>query len=458
MKKVVLASLLAFAVAAPVSSICFAQAAGAAGTTGATGQVQMSQEEYAAYNNANTQTDPSAKATAFEAYLKQYPNSAVKVDVLNQLLYAYSQAGDKANALNAADRLLAVDPNNLRAITLEVYYRKADADAITDPTAKATAMDPVVKYAQQGLSATKPKDVTDADWQKLQAAATPTFQSALGDAALAKKDYPGAITAYKAELAAVPAEQTQTPGPVLQDVVFLANAYMSQGDFLSCAWYATRAAVYAGQYAPKIQPLATYCYKKYHGDASGYDALQAQVKTSLNPPANLSSTVKAAPKPEDIVAQTIASTPDLATLALPDKEFIIQYGAAKDPKTQTKDASGAIDPNSGKTYADEVFDSVKGKSVELPNSTVIAATDSQLQLAVSDDAVQSKTADFTVNLKTPLTKVPTPGEKVTVQGTYDSYTQKPVMITMSNGEVVTKKAAPAKKSAAPAHRPAARRR
>jgi hypothetical protein len=48
MKSVVLASLLAFAGAVPFTSTASAQAAG--------GQIQMSPEEYAAYNNANTQT------------------------------------------------------------------------------------------------------------------------------------------------------------------------------------------------------------------------------------------------------------------------------------------------------------------------------------------------------------------------------------------------------------------
>ena len=75
-----------------------------------------------------TATTPAAKAQAFEDYLKAYPNSAVKSDVLNQLLYAYNQTGDEAKTLDAADRLLAVDPQNLRALTLEVYYRRADAD------------------------------------------------------------------------------------------------------------------------------------------------------------------------------------------------------------------------------------------------------------------------------------------------------------------------------------------
>jgi hypothetical protein len=317
-------------------------------------------------------------------------------------------------------------------------------------------MDSVIKYAQAGLNAPRPKEVTDAQW----ATTKVTFESALGDAAMAKKDWPGAETAFKAEFAAAPAEATQTPGPVLQDIYFLAQAYMNQGDFLSCAWYGTRADVYAGQFAAQIEPLAKYCYHKYHGNTDDqWPALQALVKTSLNPPADLGTQIKPAPKPEDIVANLIATTPDLATLAPSDKEFMLQYGTRKDPKTQTKDASGNVDPNSGTTYADEVFDTVKGKSAEFPNVLVIDATPDAVKIAVSDDAVQSKTADFVFNMKEPLKTVPKAGDKITIQGTYTSYATSPnVVIPMSDSSVVEKKTAPARKPAAAHHTAAARRR
>ncbi len=176
MKKVVLASLLAVAGAGPLAHCGFAQTAPAA-TPQAGGQVQMSQEEYAAYNNANTQATPAAKAAAFEAYLKAYPQSAVKADVLQQLLFAYSQSGDSAKTLDAADRLLQVDPNNLRALTFETYTRRTAADALTDPAAKAAGLDVAAGYAQKGLVAEKPKDMSDADFKALQANAFPVFQN-----------------------------------------------------------------------------------------------------------------------------------------------------------------------------------------------------------------------------------------------------------------------------------------
>jgi hypothetical protein len=422
MKKVVLASLLSATALIPFAvKPAFAQAT-AGGGQGPT----MSQEEYAKYQACATATAPAQKATACEDYLKAYPNSAVKSDVLNQLLYAYNQSGDEAKTLDAADRLLAVDPNDLRALTMEVYFRRLDADKLTDPAAKAAALDKVATYAQRGLNATKPKDQSDADFAALKNAAQPTFESAVADDDLAKKDNADAITALKTEVDAHQAD-TEKPSPVLQDVYVLAQAYYTSTppDYLNCAWYATRAANFAPPAAQaQISQLATYCYTKYHGNKDGYDAMQTAVKTNLDPPAGFLAGIKPAPKPEDIVSNLIATTPDLATLALSDKEFVLTYGQPAD--------------------ADKVFDTIKGKSVEIPGAVVVAATPDQLQVAVSDDAKQAQpkpTADFTFNMKEPLKTVPNVGDTITLDGTYASYTQKPLMITMSDASVVLPKPA-----------------
>ena len=44
---------------------------------------------------------------------------------------------------------------------------------------------------------------------------------------------------------------------------------------------------------------------------------------------------------------------------------------------------------------------MKGKSVTIPDALVIESSPTALKVAVSDDAVQAKTADFTFNLAAP---------------------------------------------------------
>jgi len=454
MKKVVLASLLAVAGAGLLAHPGFSQQP--TGQAAAPGQIQMSQEEYAAYNNAKTQTTPAAQAAAWEAYLKAYPNSAVKEDALQQMLNAYSATSDNAKTLDAADRLLAVNPSNFYGLLFEVYIRNAAAAALTDAAAKQAGLDAAADYANKGVAAPKPKDMSDADWATLKQKGYPVFYSAIGAADLAKNDNAGAIAAYKSELSSAPLAATTTPGSILMDTYWLATAYYTSKppDYLNCAYYAARASAYAPD-APQpfkttFTTLGTYCYKKYHGKPDGYDAVVAVAKDNLVPPASFAGSVTPAPTPADIVANLIATTPDLSVLALSDKEYVIQNGRPAAPATDTTPARPSD--------ADRVFDTIKGKSVELPDVTVIAATPDQVQVAVSEDAVQSKTADFTFKMKEPLKTLPTVGDKIALSGTYDSYTQTPLMITMTDGAVVEKKKPTARKPAAPVHHTAPRKK
>jgi hypothetical protein len=297
--------------------------------------------------------------------------------------------------------------------------------------------------------------MSDDDYKKFQAAANPAFYSAIADAALQKKDAATAIDNYKKELASVPEAATHAV-PVLPDTYQLALAYLQSTppDYLSCAFYASRFVALAPEpYKSQIAPTAKYCYKKYHGVDDGYDAVMQAAQANLNPPADFASSVKPAPTPAEQIHGIITSTPDLATLATSDKEMVFQYGSPED--------------------AAKVWDTIKGKSVSIPGALIIASTPTQLQVAVSDDAVQSKTADFTFTLKAPdplpekataaqkaaydknqaaIADATAVGKTVTLNGTYDSFTPKPLMITMSDGEVVLAKPEKPKPTAhAPVH-------
>jgi hypothetical protein len=98
---------------------------------------------------------------------------------------------------------------------------------------------------------------------------------------------------------------------------------------------------------------------------------------------------------------------------------------------------------------------LKGKELKI-SGKVVSISDTTLTIAVSEDAKQANpmVADFSITLKEAPKTPPTVGADVDVVGTIASYTQKPTLITMTDAEIPAK--APAK--AAPARRPAARRR
>jgi tetratricopeptide (TPR) repeat protein len=459
-------------------SLLFAQTPVQLGTQPA--QIQMPEAEATAYNNAISQSDPKVKAAAIEDYLTKYPNSAVKLDVLAVLMTAYSMIPDAAKTLDAADRILQLDPSNLRALYAEALIRKGNADALTDPAAKQAALDVAAGYAQKGLAvfaAPRPVNVPDADFQALKASASPSYYSVIGFAAFNKNDYATAIDAFKKELASVTLAASKTPGPVLQDTFYLAEAYSQSTppDLLDCAFYASRVVAYApAALKPQFSNYANYCYKKYHDGMDGYDALLAAATANLNPPDGLFASIKPGLTIAEKIHNSITGTDDLATLATSDKEMVFQSGSPDD--------------------AAKVWNAIKGKSVQIPGALVIASSPMVVKVAVTEDAVQSKTADFTFNMAPPDTidepEAPsaraTPAQKaayktklaayikavaaaktkadaiaaatavgqtVTLTGTYDSYTPNPVQIIMKDGEVILPKPA---KPAAPVHHPAPR--
>src|SRR6201996_1239895 len=412
MKKVALASLLAIATSMLCATpIALAQAAASGGQPSIT---IKDPAEYNDYSNAISQSSPAAKASAIEAYLVKYPNSVVKVQMLGLLMAAYEAQNNSDKTLDAAQRLLQVDPNDLRALAITVYLKKAQAAQKSTPADQQPLLDEAAADAQKGLAAPKPADTPQADFDKLKAATAPIFYGAIAMDDQLKKDYAGAEDNFKKELGAVPVAQTQT-GPQLNDTYLLGQAYAQQTppDLKSAVWFLTRAAAYAPPAAKdQIEKAAEYYYNKYHGSMDGFDQVKTLVTQSVLPPDSYNPTQFTPPSPADQAAKVVASTPDLKTLNLNDKEFILFNGKPED--------------------AGKMWDTMKGQTYEIPGK-VVSATPDSVQLAVTDDAKASNTADFTINMKKPLTTPPAIGTMVNYDATFDSYTQNPKMITLIDG-------------------------
>ncbi|MFB3915521.1 MAG: hypothetical protein ACE14M_02250 [Terriglobales bacterium] len=73
--------------------------------------------EYNAYLQSVYRANAATNAASLEAFLESYPNSAMKAHVLELLMALYEQAHQPQNMMEAANRLLQVDPTNLRALS-----------------------------------------------------------------------------------------------------------------------------------------------------------------------------------------------------------------------------------------------------------------------------------------------------------------------------------------------------
>jgi hypothetical protein len=408
--------------------------------------------EFNAYQMATTQSDPKAKAAALESFLQTYPQSVVKGSVLVMLLETYQGLGDADHVVSTGGRVLQVDPNNMEALFLSVVIKRSQCTRSIDQKSgksnDAQTCDDGATMASKGLTVGKPAGISDDDWKKQTGAAYPIFHSMIAlDDVVSKGDIKGGISEYRNELMLFPPEATQS-GPGLVDTLNLAEAYVrpEAKDLVNAVWFYARAWDFApAGYKGVIEKKLEYWYTKYHGSVDGLDAIKQSAQATVFPPGTFVITL--ADTPAQKIHKILANTPDLNTLALADKELVLAYGAKED--------------------ADKLWALLKDQPSPVPG-VVIEATASVIKVAVTDDAKQAKTADFIVNLKTPLADkdVPAAGVEFGLQskgqaeldGTYDSYTQVPatdtvpqsVQIVLRDGFIQAEK-----KKVVPAHKPTA---
>jgi len=299
-------------------------------------------------------------------------------------------------------------------------------------------------------------------------------------------------------------------------------------DEVKAIWFFARALDFApGPYKTQIEPQLDYWYKRYHGTLDGdaaikqqIAAIEAQAQATLFPPASFAPTP--APTPAELAHHAYTSG-DPKSLGLEDKEYILANGSDADAtglwallKGQATPVPGIIiaDPASALKISVTTTASVKPKDfvVKLTNPVdcgavpppptelkiadaqayilangVKADTDamgdvltdtpahihkisiepsiSTLNVAVTQDAKDAHTADFTVNLKEPLSCKEAPGSGTALgfqpaatelDGTYDTYTHVAAAgTTAASAQIVLAEGfIQQAKKAAPAHRPA----
>ena len=405
--------------------VIFAPSLGLFKTTQAFGQQtppagQKTIKDPAEYNNyiaaLNTQ-DPSQRAVAMEAFLSQYPASVVKTDALEQAMAAYQQAGNVARVTSTANRILELDPGNVRALAIVTFLNRALAtQGDTKAAAEARA------DAEKGLKALsawqKPEGVSDVDFDKLRQQMSAIFHGAAGFAALQAKDYPMAIAHYVVSL--------KDDRNSLQDVYQLGVAQLELEPLDTHGfWHIARAFQLAQGNAAAQKSIDAYGkakYRRYHGSEDGWNQLVAAAANQTIWPADYA--VKPAPTAAEIAVKALQDNAP-GDLSFGDYEFVLSF----------RDASPA-----NKEAADKVMQAILEKekqgAAKLKMSVkVISSTQGTIQAAITDENQQANKSDLQITMTKTMLHPPTAGSTVDIVGVITDYVPNPFTFVMKDGEI-----------------------
>lgn len=392
--------------------------------------------EYNAYMTATTQTDPNQKAAALEAFVQQYPNSVVKEDALEEAMAAYQAGNNAAKASEVADRLLQANPNNLAALTVEVYSKRMAANQGQNAQQNIAQAGELANRGLQALqSQPKPAGVSDEDWKKRTQVFTLIFDGAAGQAALDKKDFP---TAQKYLLEAAANNTNDFYDNYFAGVAALSDKTANDQTQLAGLWNIARAVVLSNN-APQVVQFGQFYYKKYHGSMDGWDQLVAQAKASAQKPADLAITKYNPPSPAQQAADMIQKQPDVSQMDTGSWIFILGSG--------------------NQQAADQVWNFLHGKALKFV-AKVVETGEDKIGIAMTADGFQSNTKEAEVTMTTPYKVPPKVGDQVDLQAVSESYTPTPFLLVMDQGIDLSKAAAKpaAKKRPVGKKHPVARKR
>jgi hypothetical protein len=440
MKKIVLAMLLVATVTAVAQTGAPAQTAPQTTTPTAAAPQQSATPpkpaqkkeikdpaEYNAYVGAVQQSDAAAKVSGLEAFLTQYPNSVMKEDALELLMIAYQQTNNQAKMLETSQKVLLVNPCNIRALALVAYSKQAMAQANQNPQQNfADAGQAGEKGLQCLQTAVKPDGTSDADWQKLKTQTSGIFDGAAGLSAFQAQAQVKGTDYGKAEQylrAAVEGDPSN-----LLDVYDLALAYLAAGSSekdVDGLFFIARASNLAqGAGKDQIAKFGKSRYVKYHGSDEGWNELLAMTATTPLPPANFTITKYVPPTPAEQAA-TLVKTKKVEEMSFAEWQMVLSEGTPED--------------------AEKVWTALKGKPLQMV-AHIISLDSSgkatKLMLAGSSDDIDAKRADIdlTMGAAIPVKQMPKEDTDFQFEGTPVSYVAKPFVMTMTDGALLVKAA------------------
>jgi tetratricopeptide (TPR) repeat protein len=166
--------------------------------------------EYNAFQAANAEKDPAAKLKLLDDFVSKFPNSTLMQYVDQLYVQTYFAMKNYPKTIESADKLVALGNKVDPAVVLGALQTRVQAFSAMNlnPTAP-DATEQLTKERDAALEGAKMLDafpkpanqkMSDDDFAKQKKPGIAFFDSAAGSSALQLKDYPGAVSAFKAAL------------------------------------------------------------------------------------------------------------------------------------------------------------------------------------------------------------------------------------------------------------------
>jgi tetratricopeptide (TPR) repeat protein len=154
-------------------------------------QPDINYVQFAMVNAAQKTTNAAARAALLERYVAAFPDSAYTPTVRDQIAFAYQQAQLSSKMLEAAQKNLGADPNDVSMLVLLADYWSESGQQLEKAAANAQKALDLLGKAQ------KPDNLTDEQWQRQVSIQKGLAYSSLGEVYVVKTQNPQAIEAFK---------------------------------------------------------------------------------------------------------------------------------------------------------------------------------------------------------------------------------------------------------------------
>jgi hypothetical protein len=236
MASMVVLAALSLCYLGAMSAVAQDQAPAAAGAPA--GQ-KYTMAEYNAYQAAAAEKDANAKIKLLDDFVSKYPNSALLNYIYPLYYQAYAELKNWAKVIDYADKEIGLGAKLTPNERYQAYSARAFAyNNLQNPDAAQAKSE--YQAALDGIKSLdalpKPDGMDDAKFAEEKKKTALSLQTTAANAAMAEKDYPAAIQAYKTVLASNPDDFITN--------YFLGRAYaaMTPPQTLDAMWSFARAA------------------------------------------------------------------------------------------------------------------------------------------------------------------------------------------------------------------------